>query len=173
MGRGFCLVALAGRQWLRGSYIRNRLVAVAATGDRFFRRIPGTAIGCLHGRTVPRERYATATGFRAATSSARLCMFGIGSCRAGDPHSVRTTTHGARLSLGCNVRYGWTDRARRCSSRVFASANAPDGRLVSSNRTLGGNDGEADLLAWSALCGQYHRCHCWLLCCGLLSPASI
>src|ERR1035438_2659174 len=64
------------RQRMLGPDLRNRLVSVAATGDRVERRVARRAAGYFHGRTLHGEPPIAAAEARRTASPARLRQAG-------------------------------------------------------------------------------------------------
>jgi len=126
-------------QRLRGTYLRNRLVPAAATGNRFLSRVVGAIAGGLDGRTVPGQRGVTAPGFRAGKSPAHICPAGTGDRRLRHYCIVRRSPGGASLRSDCSIRIAGDGFARSGGGGVPAAADCADGRVISGHCSLGEN----------------------------------
>ena len=96
-----CAAAVVRGQRVRRLDLRNRLVPVAATGDRFVGGFAGRVAGNLHGRDVSGQSGLAAHHLRAASSLARLRL----------ARSWDRASSGSWFCLACHTSADFTSRA--------------------------------------------------------------
>src|SRR5471030_161131 len=164
-------VGLIRRQRLLHSDLRNRLVSIAATGDRIERGFAWSSVGHLHGRTVPGKPGAAAVAGGEPASVARLRKAGTGNRPVRRAGAVRNAAGGFGVHGG---RGAWPsgDFAARPGLRLVpAASHLPDGRVSAGCFALDSGHAGRCLVAGLALRRQ-HRGRSVRLFVGRLLPAA-